>query len=201
MNISEYEKVKNLNYLEYCNYLKAKYGEAKYNYTYPSFNKNHKVTRTSEGLFCHHIYENYTPLLSKPSRAKQYPFEYQLAQNLVYCDFLEHLFLHILIYENPPKDKDPLEVVGVTGIMMCIVPELNDLFSGFKPTQPWQVNIYNKVVNDKDVYFSLLKRFKPTLKNNYPNYTDRMLFTSHNSSYGLWNPIKNKKIYDEIKDL
>ena len=37
MNIQEYENVKNYNYREYCDYLKKKYGEAKYDYFTKSF--------------------------------------------------------------------------------------------------------------------------------------------------------------------
>lgn len=57
MNINEYNKIKNLNYDEYCNYLKEKYGEAKVDYLTPRRKKNKKISRTKEGLFCHHINE------------------------------------------------------------------------------------------------------------------------------------------------
>ena len=54
MNMEEYQKVKNLNYLEYCDYLKGKYGIGRADYMTKSFNKNQKVSRAKEGLYAHH---------------------------------------------------------------------------------------------------------------------------------------------------
>ena len=97
MNLVEYEKVKNLTYLEYCDYLQQKYGIGLSDYMTKSWNKNSKVTRTKDGLLAHHKYEDHAIMLSTKEFAMQNPFEWQLAKNIVYCDYLEHLFLHILI--------------------------------------------------------------------------------------------------------
>ena len=94
MDINEYEKVKRYTYLEFCNYLKKKYGTAKHNYFTSNWNKDTRVTRTNEGLITHHICEDRAIKLSDPVYAKKNPYEMQLSENLVYADYLEHLFLH-----------------------------------------------------------------------------------------------------------
>lgn len=197
MKIKEYNEIKNLNYKEYCDYLKQKYGKATKDYFNKSFVKN-KVTRTSEGLICHHICEDRAIMLSNPEYAKMNPFEYQLAENLCYCDYLEHLLLHILICENPSKDKNLFEAVGIGGVINFIVPELNDFYSGWKTNQPWRLNCHNIIKNDKDVYIALIKRFKENCSE-YPFYTEDCLYSSFNESFGLWSKDKNKKLFEEIK--
>lgn len=52
MNNEEYSFVKNLDYYEYCDYLKDKYGDVKHKYP------NKKNSRSYEGLFIHHIKED-----------------------------------------------------------------------------------------------------------------------------------------------
>ncbi len=200
MDLAEYSKVKDLNYLDYCDYLQNKYGIGLCNYMTKSWNMNPKVSRTKEGLLAHHKYEDHAIMLSTKEYAMRNPYEWQLAENIVYCDYLEHLFLHILICENPAEDHNLFEAVGVGGVINFIVPELNDVYSGFETKQPWRKTCHNLIKNDKDVYFALLKRFKNTCKNN-PFYTDNCLFTSFNEKFGLWSREKNKKIFEEIKVL
>lgn len=72
MHLSEYEKVKGFTYLEYCDYLQEKYGIGLSDYMTKSWNKNPKVTRTKEGLFAHHKYEDHA-ILRQRTRTKQ-PF-------------------------------------------------------------------------------------------------------------------------------
>lgn len=200
INQQEYESVKHLTYLEYCDYLQRKYGIGLSNYMTKNWNKNYKCTRTKEGLFAHHKFEDHAIMLSSKEFAMVNPFEWQMAQNIVYCDFLEHLFLHILICENPAQDKNLFEAVGIGGIINFIVPELNDFYSGFETKQEWRKNCYDLVRNDKAVYLILLKRFKTTCCN-YPLYRKDCLLTSFNEKYNLWNKKKNKALFKEIKKL
>ena len=200
MNLVEYEKVKDLNYLEYCDYLQQKYGIGLSDYMTKSWNKNPKVTRTKDGLLAHHKYEDNAIMLSTKVYAMNNPFEWQLAKNIVYCDYLEHLLLHILICEHPAENKNVCETVGVGGVINFIVPELNDLYSGWKTREIWRKNCHNLVINDKDVYLTLLKRFKKSCKK-YPYYTKDCLFTSFNERFGLWSRKKNKNLFIEIKAL
>lgn len=200
MNFTEYQKVKDLTYLEYCDYLQQKYGIGLSDYMTKSWNKNPKCSRTKDGLVAHHKFEDHAIMLSNPNFAKRNPFEWQLAKNIVYCDYLEHLYLHILICENPSEDRNLFEAVGVGGVINFIVPELNDLYSGFETTQEWRANQHQKVINDKDTYLALLKRFKTTCSG-YPFYKDDCLFTSFNEHFGGWSKKNNQSIFDEIAKL
>lgn len=200
MNMQEYIKVKDFTYLQYCDYLQGKYGIGKSDYMTKSWNKNHKVTRTKEGLMVHHKYEDHAIMLSTKEYAMKNPFEWQLAKNMVYCDFLEHLFLHILICEYPSPERNEREAVGIGGVINFIVPELNDVYSGWQTNQEWRIICHSKIINDKDVYLELLKRFK-TNCSDYPFYTNDCLLRSANQQFGLWSDEKNKKLYQEIKKL
>lgn len=200
MNMKEYEKIKNFNYLEYCDYLQKKYGIGLAPYFTKSRNKNTKVTRTKEGIIAHHKYEDHAIMLGNPEYASKNPYEWQLPENIVYCDYLEHLFLHILICEYPSKNHNAFEAVGIGGVINYLVPELNDLYSGWVAVQPWRLNCHKKVINDKDVYLALLKRFKTNCCD-YPFYTDDCLFSSLNDGNGLWSKKKNEKLFDEIDSL
>ena len=130
MNLQEYEKVKDLGYLEYCDYLQEKYGKGRSNYMTKSWNYNGMVSRTSDGLVAHHKFEYCAIRLSEKEHAMHHPYEWQLADSIVYCDYLEHLFLHILICEMPNKNTE--ETVGVGGILKHLIPELNDFYSGWQ---------------------------------------------------------------------
>lgn len=199
MNMTEYEKVKNFTYLEYCDYLQQKYGIGLCDYMTKSWNKNRKVTRTKDGLYVHHKYEDHAIRLSEPKLAINHPFEWQKKENLVYCDLLEHLLLHLLILKYPSKDRKQGEVVGLGGIVEYIVPELNDVYSGWTSKQPWQQNCHNAIINDKDVYFALLKRYKEHYDCN--PFMMRHLYKSYNKQFGLWSNEKNEKLYEEIEEL
>ena len=200
MNFVELEKVKNLTYLEYCDYLQNKYGIGLTDYMTKSWNKNAKVARTKEGLLAHHKYEDHAIMLSNKEFAMENPFEWQKAENIIYCDYLEHLFLHILICENTSKNQNDFEAVGIGGVINFIVPELNDFYSGWKTGQQWRQICHSKIENDKNVYMELLKRFKQSCKD-YPFYTDDCLYSSFNEPFGLWSRKQNKMIFEEIKSL
>ena len=81
----------------------GKYWRYKHNYFKDTAckTKNPFVTRTNEGLFCHHIDEDKAIMLCDDKFAVNNPFEYQKADRLVYCNLLEHLLLHVKIAENP----------------------------------------------------------------------------------------------------
>ena len=200
MNLAEYEKVKDFTYLQYCDYLQEKYGIGLSDYMTRQYDKNPKVTRTKDGLLAHHKYEDHAIMLSNKEYAMQNPFEWQLAKNIVYCDYLEHMLLHILICEYPAEDKNEFEAVGVGGVINYLIPELNDFYSGWQTNQPWRKNCHNLIKDDKAVYLILVKRFKEFVKD-YADFKVDMLFTSFNERFGLWSKAKNKQLYEEIKNL
>jgi hypothetical protein len=85
-----------------------------------------KITRTSEGLVLHHKMENKIIRLSTPAILKKLhdsgepvPYKYQLPENLVYCDYLEHLILHTLIHREVYE-----KMMGIGGAIHFIIPEL-----------------------------------------------------------------------------
>lgn len=200
MNLVEYNRVKDFTYLQYCDYLQEKYGTGLCAYMTKTWNKNPKISRTKEGLLAHHKFEDHAIMLADKDYAVKNPYEWQLAKNIIYCDYLEHLYLHILICENPSSDRNKEEAVGIGGIINFLVPELNDFYSGWQTSQEWRNLCHNLIKNDKDVYLMLLKRFKQNCFN-YPFYTDECLYTSYNEKYGLWSIEYNKKLFQEIKDL
>lgn len=200
MNLTEYEKVKNLTYQEYCDYLQKKYGIGLCDYFTKFWAKNSKVTRTKEGLIVHHKFEDHVARLSSVEIAIQNPSEWQKAENLVYCDYLEHLLLHILIWEMPVKCQNGEELLGIGGITHYIVPELNDLYSGWQAQQPWRKNCHNLVINDKKVYLRLLQRFKISACIGWV-FDEDCLFTSLNEQYGGWSRKNNEKLFAEIAAL
>ena len=199
MNMSEYLLVKDFDYLEYCDYLQEKYGIGLDDYMTKSYNSKSKCKRTKEGLLAHHKKEDTVPLLSRKDVAIMYPFEWQSKENIVYCDYLEHLLLHILICKYPSKNSD-FAKVGLRGITCFIVPELNDLYSGWVANQAWRKNCHDKVKNDKEVYMRLLKQLIDNEK--YDNFFDiSSLCKSFNKNYGIWANEQNSKLYEEIKAL
>ncbi|MCD8208027.1 MAG: hypothetical protein LUD72_08835 [Bacteroidales bacterium] len=159
MNAEEYEKVKGASYSQYCVYLQKKYGLPKSAYMNEMWGKTQGITRTREGLFIHHIREDTAVMLSDPAHAKKAPYSYQLPENLCYCDWLEHLYLHVLICEHPARSWDGKDKVGIEGVMSFFVPELNDLYSGCRPGKPWRQTCFKKVEGERDVYIALLRRF------------------------------------------
>ena len=200
MNIIEYEKVKGYTYLEYCDYLQNKYGIGLSNYMTKSWVKNPKCSRTKEGLMVHHKFENYAIRLSKKVFAEKHPFEWQQAENLIYCDFLEHLFLHLLICEEAIKNNTQQKALGIRGIIFYIVPELNDVFCGWRSKLQWQINCHEKIINDKAVYLIILKRFKEHCSE-YPFYHKDCLHSSLNDKFGIWSIKNNKVLFQEIDKL
>lgn len=200
MNMIEYQEVKEYTYLEYCSYLQSKYGIGLADYMTKSFNPNPKCKRTKDGLVAHHKKEDTMIMLSTKKVAQICPFEWQLKENIVYCDYLEHLFLHVLICKYPANNKANFIYAGIGGVVNFIAPELNDLYSGWITNQQWRKNCHSKVSSDEEVYLSILKQFIDIMKYN-PDFKIDILCKSFNQQFGLWDDEKNKKIYDKIKSL
>ena len=201
MKITEFEKVKDMTYYGYCDYLQRKYGPALVDYMTKSFNKNRKISRTSEGLVAHHKAEDKMILLSTKSIAEQCPYEWQKKENIIYCDYLEHLLLHVLICKYPSTDRWQGIEVGVGGVVNFIVPELNDLYSGWITKQAWRIKCHEMVVSDKKVYLEILKIFVSYLQNQRKYNDKTILHISLNENFGLWSGENNVKLYTELDKL
>ena len=195
MNYQEYFKCSTMTYREYCKYLQDKYGIPKNSYYNEQYNKN-KNSRTSEGLVIHHICEDIKPNLSNKEVAKSCDFSYQLPENLCYCDYLEHLFLHILITEYPNEETE--DVVGIGGSANYLIPELNNLFSGYIPEQPskkYVIDCFDRVKDDFITYKYLISRF---LSNNDVQ-KERLVSVVLSGDKKYFN--EESKIYSELKNI
>lgn len=90
-------------YFNYVNYLKQKYGAI----PEPYF-KDKECTKKNSWknkykkenyIHIHHImeYKKGVDDLGRKNYAAKFPFEYQLPENLVYCNLMEHILLHLMI--------------------------------------------------------------------------------------------------------
>ena len=164
-----YQRLMKMSYDDLVQFLINKYGPAKYDYFTNEYCtiKNKNVTRTSEGLYCHHIDEDKAIMLSNDKFAAQNPYEYQRANRLVYCNFLEHLLLHILIVEEPKKlNANKNEIQGIGGAVDFICKQLNDLYNGYEYKQEWMINTTSVVKNDYESYILMLRRLWKDVQNN-----------------------------------
>ncbi len=174
MNMIEYEKVKDMTYLEYCDYLQNKYGLTPRAYCSENWIKYNENTGTKYGLVIHHKMEDHAQLLSTHGRMEKYPYEWQSRENLVYCDFLEHLLLHILITKYPAPDRIDKNVgsggIGLiyedilsffqlsTGIVINI--SKNGHFCNNK-MEKWQKTCFDAIKGDFDVFIALCESISP----------------------------------------
>ena len=156
---SYYESMLKMSYQDIVSALLKKYGSAKHNYFKDTAckAKNSLVTRTNEGLFCHHIDEDKAIMLCNDKFAVNNPFEYQKADRLVYCNLLEHLLLHVKIAENPNPDANENELPGIGGAINFICKDLNDIYSGKEFADEWRKNVANKVKDNFDDYIIILR--------------------------------------------
>lgn len=115
MEAREYEIVKDYNYFEYCNYLNKKY-----------------LKRKKAYLFKHHFYEINKAGLSNNSIQKY--LEHEERTTIVYCDLLEHLYLHILIAEhNKYRPQLKLGYRGAIRLAQCLYDYYSKGIYEYKP--------------------------------------------------------------------
>lgn len=174
-NKTNYLSLLTKSYEDLVKFLLSKYGPAKHNYFKDTacIQKNPLVSRSDEGLFCHHIDEDKAIMLSNDHYAAMNPFEYQKADRLVYCNILEHLLLHIKIAEEPRNiEANKNELPGIGGAMNFIIKQINDYYGGYDYTQEHMIKAMSLIKNDFDDYIKIL------------NY--------------LWNVIQNNTIYSSM---
>lgn len=148
----EYQHLSSSSYDDAVKLLLQKYGPAKEDYyrekPYEELlaGKRDKLTRvrvsrTSEGLECHHIAENRYLNMAKESFIKQcrIPYDYQKKDYLVYADAVEHMILHALI------SKETSQKYGLPGYLVYLAPRVKEWYvNGVRPTVPWQLKCYQK---------------------------------------------------------
>lgn len=162
MNNNELEYCFQLSYTDLCKYYQNKYGLPSVNYfaTEECKSKSKKIGRTSEGLFCHHNYEDRYSNLGEPHMAKKYPFECQKKENLTYCDYLEHLLIHLKINVDACPELNELSQIkrffNSLGFFW-IAGEINTLFHNNGSGQKWRNDCYNVIKDSFSVYVSILR--------------------------------------------
>lgn len=138
-----------MSYREQLAYLKQKYGEAPENY-FLDVNCTRKSARNgrgNEGLFLHHDFE-YDPKnpltsnLSQPEIAKQFDYDYQKAENLTYCDYLEHLMLHCKI--NILRTEQLGRFIS-DGVVNFMIPELNTWYANPGLLAGWKIAAFDRI--------------------------------------------------------
>lgn len=197
MESTEIKNQLKMTYDELVDYLLKKYGPAQYDYfcNESCKSKNSNVSRTKEGLYCHHIDENKAILLSNDKFAVNNPFEYQKANRLVYCNVLEHLILHIKIVEEPKNENaNQMEIQGIGGAVCFICPQINDYFNGYEFKQQYLINIFSLIENNFNDYIDILEYFLNVVEKN-PIY--KSIVTKERLSVG-WDQQIVKRVYDQL---
>ena len=173
MNHEEIVKEVKMTYYELLDYLLEKYGSAKYDYfTKPECKyKNKKVSRTKEGLYCHHMDEDEGGNLSDPFSAKEQCFEWQKKERLVYCNAIEHLILHIKINILRQKGmlKVPMDISHffTTGGVFWLTMILNDMYMNGASKVEWMEPCYERIKENYNDYISLMKSYIRYIEQNY----------------------------------
>ena len=141
-----------MSYLDQCIYLQHKYSLPTRAYFLTPTCKSKtgtKISRTSEGLIIHHLKENYFPDLSKTEHAILQPWEYQEPQNLVYCNYIEHLILHVhIVQEYLIEGLQRQCLLGIGGIQH-IRNAIADLYVHKEYNITWLANCYNAIAADE----------------------------------------------------
>ena len=173
MNHEEIVKEVKMTYYELQDYLLKKYGSAKYDYFTNSEckYKNKKVSRTKEGLYCHHMDEDEGGNLSNPPQARQQCFEWQKKERLVYCNAIEHLILHIKINILRQKGmlKVPMDISHffTTGGVFWLTMILNDMYMNGASKVERMEPCYERIKENYNDYISLMKSYIRYIEQNY----------------------------------
>lgn len=188
-----------MNYNDLVQYLLQKHGVAKYDYfcTPECRSKNKKLRRTNEGLFCHHIDEDKASNLSQRKVALESDFSMQKAERLVYCSYLEHLLLHIKIFEEYLSGC--IKNCGF-GLVAYFIPELNFFYENGYFENNYPKEIGESIKEDFENYIVALKYLWGIAKiSENDTKQDRIKKATIGSANALWQ--KSTRVYNELKEL
>ena len=164
------------NYEEAVDLLLQKYGPAQYDYfsefSYQRFMngeiksliRNSKISRTTEGLYCHHIDENKWLKMADQDFVKKFsiPFENQRKNRLVYCDSVEHTILHVLIAKETSFEY------GYPGYLAYLKPNIEEWYLDKRiPNLEWKKKCYMKSFLEPQKAFDLVKEMQKILGESY----------------------------------
>lgn len=176
-NYKEYKDLLSNTYDEVVIYLLNKYGPAIDDYfresSYQRFMNGEiknittgKASRTSEGLYCHHIDQNKWLNISVQNFVKKYniPFESQRRDKLVYCDLIEHTILHVLIAKGTSSK------FGLPGYEVYLRTLIEQWYlEEIKPSPEWMQRCFHKSFLEPQIAFNLLKEMQRQLGESYYN--------------------------------
>lgn len=197
MNTREVRLELDMAYDELVAYLLKKYGVVQYDYftNEKCTSKSKRISRTSEGLFCHHIDEDKGYKLSDKSLAIKYPFSYQRACRLVYCNYLEHLILHIRIgietyWRKHTELNQPNEIYSLVNPGFGVITqEINTLFNEFGSTVQWRQRCFEEIKDNYDDYIYILKWFLAYIDKKYVtgkiNFVEGQIINHPKFGYGI----------------
>ena len=168
LNIILYE----MSYNEYVDSLKAKYGNVPKDYFYVNRNghlaKSQGNTRGNEGLYIHHIYECYYINLSDvymyhellKVMDEQDWKDAQKSENLVYCNLLEHLILHIKIALEYQREQYEVGINFITTDLNRLYDLgdqhlIEEIYSA--KNQCWKQVVYQLIKDDYPIYVILVR--------------------------------------------
>lgn len=162
-----------MTYEELQGYLIQKYGGAVCDYfaTQECRSKSKKISRTKEGLYCHHMDEDKGGNLANPAQAKMQPFEWQRKERLVYCNILEHLILHIKIAIKRQKDflEKPYDMIHFfsTGGIFVLCEDINEMFVNNGTSVEWIKRCYEEIRENYEDYIIVIKALLTYIDKNY----------------------------------
>lgn len=153
-----------LNYDKISLFLQKKYGIPKKPYfSNDKFNSKSHQNLATIGLMIHHYYEKKWIMLCNKTYAKNLPFSYQEPKNLIICNIIEHLLLHIKIwiecklvldhYFDKLTEKNIYFLIlpGYGGVVNFIVPEILQALIGLK--------FYKKQVKWKNKQYAIISKY------------------------------------------
>ncbi|MBR3470949.1 MAG: hypothetical protein IKH28_14865 [Lachnospiraceae bacterium] len=162
-----------MSYDDLVMHLLNKYGRAEYDYfcTPECKTRNTKVSRTKEGLYCHHIDEDKEECLSESIAARRCPFECQKKERLVYCNLLEHIILHIkilvkkhkIVFSTPMNMLSFFEFNGL-GLLL---KKTNDMYMCPERIKNSEKKCFEVIRDNYSEYIIILDAFIEYAKNKY----------------------------------
>lgn len=129
-----------------------------------------KFSKTSEGLYCHHIDEIFDENLSNLTfiKGNNIPFSYQKKERLVYCNLVEHAILHAIIAKETSQKQ------GINGFMCYLVPLIEDWYiEKIVPSSEWMKNCYEASFLDSKSAIKILTLMFDYLGLNYSERLER----------------------------
>lgn len=175
--LNHYESLLELSYEQAVSRLLDIYGQATVDYfserSYTRFlngeiktmKSQKKISRTSEGLYCHHINEIEFANLCNLDYIKmqRVPFTSHTKDKLVYCDMIEHLILHLLIY------KEKRNHLGIGGVN--IMKEIYDYWFTYQvPVRAWEKTCFDKCYLEPDHRKQFFAKYQEILDSIEPDH-------------------------------